>query len=111
MDPAGHYIKLRDKWIKRHKELQGKLWAKHGDVINDFINGTKNFAIGSISGLMLLSSPAVNLLVPPLSLAVEEVELPVNKSVFLVSDLSNIVPKEVRQLTPDEENSVSQKHL
>ncbi|OGH17770.1 MAG: hypothetical protein A2868_01085 [Candidatus Levybacteria bacterium RIFCSPHIGHO2_01_FULL_40_15b] len=102
-----HYERLRDKWIARHRELQEAFWAKHGDVINDFINGTKNFAIGSISGLMLLSSPVANLLAPPQTLAIEEKKLPVDKSVFLVSDLSNILPKEVQPLTQEEEDSVS----
>ncbi len=102
------YKNLRDKWIARHKELQGALWAAHGDAINDFVNNTKNFAIGSISGLMLLSSPTATLLAPPLSLAVEEKNLSIDKSVFLVSDLSNILPKEVRTLTPEEENSAAQ---
>lgn len=111
----GQYKILRDKWIKRHRDLQEKLWVSHGDVISDFVNGTKNFAIGSISGLMLLSSPAANLILPPHSLAVHEEKLPVDpdligvdKNVFLVSDLSNILPKEVRPLTNEEENSVSQ---
>ena len=108
MDTHGHYVKLRDRWIKRHKALQEKLWAFHGDVINDFINGTKNFAIGSISGLMLLSSPAANLIGPINALTVEEQKLPVDKSVFLASDLSNILPKDVRPLTPEEENSAAQ---
>ena len=56
---------------------------------------------------MLLSSPVANLLAPPLSLSVEEKKLPVDKSVFLVSDLSNILPKEVQPLTQEEEDSVS----
>ena len=102
-----HYERLRDKWIARHRELQGALWEKHGDVIHDFINGTKNFAIGSISGLMLLSSPAANLLAPPQALLIEEKKLPVEKDVFLVSDLSNIVPREVRPLKQEEEDSIS----
>lgn len=106
MDPKGHYVKLRNKWIRRHKELQEKFWASHGDVINDFINGTKNFAIGSISGLMLLSSPAASLISPTNTLTAQEQKLPVDKSAFLVSDLLNILPKEVRSLTTEEENSV-----
>ena len=101
------YQRLRDKWIKRHRDLQEKLWAAHGDVISDFISSTKNFAIGSISGLMLLSSPVANLLAPPLSLSVEEKKLPVDKSAFLVSDISNVLPKEVRPLTQEEEDSIS----
>ncbi len=56
---------------------------------------------------MLLSSPVANLLAPPQTLSVEEGKLPVDKSVFLVSDLSNLLPKEVRPLTQEEEDSVS----
>jgi hypothetical protein len=107
MDPKGHYVRLRDKWIKRHKDLQEKLWALHGDVINDFINNTKNFAIGSISGLMLLSSPAASLLGPTNTLTVEEQKLPIEKNAFLVSDLLSVLPKEVRPLKPEEEERVS----
>lgn len=101
------YKKLADKWIAKHRDLQEKLWAKHGDTINDFIYNTKNFAIGSISGLMLLSSPAAALIAPPQQVAVQESKLPVDKSVFLISDLNSIVPKDVRPLTPEEESSIS----
>ena len=107
MDPKGHYIRLRDKWIERHKDLQEKLWVKHGDVINDFVNSTKNFAIGSISGLMLFASPAANLLGPTNALTVKEHKLPVEKNIFLVSDLNNVLPEDVRPLTPEEEDSVT----
>ncbi|OGH16534.1 MAG: hypothetical protein A3C30_05090 [Candidatus Levybacteria bacterium RIFCSPHIGHO2_02_FULL_40_18] len=108
MDSSGHYRKLADKWIKRHRDFQEQLWASHGDAINDFINSTKNFAIGSISGLMLLSSPAANLIGPVSALTVEEQKLPVDKSAFLASDVLSVLPKEVRPLTPEEENSISQ---
>src|SRR5687767_7409656 len=96
------YKKLADKWIAKHKELQSNLWAKHGDVINDFVNNTRNFAIGSVSAVMLLSSPVSALLAPPQSLAVIEHQLPVEKSVFLISDLNKTVPGEMRPLTEDE---------
>jgi len=97
------YHRLRKRWIQKHKDLQESLWEKHGDVINDFISSTRNFAIGSVSGLMLLSSPAVTLVAPPSSLAVHEEKLPVDKNIFLVSDLANILPQEVRPLSSEEE--------
>lgn len=107
------YKQLRDRWINKHRELQEALWAKHGDVIQDFINGTKNFAIGSISGLMLLSSPAAALIGPTNALTVKEEKLPIDpdsigveKNVFLISDLSSVVPREVRPLSSDEEKEV-----
>lgn len=111
------YKKLRDRWIKKHKDLQEAFWARHGDVIHDFINNTRNFAIGSVSGLMLLSSPVVGLLPPTNSLAVEEKKLPVpvdpdsigiEKNVFLIGDLANVLPQEIRTLTRAEENSISE---
>lgn len=101
------YQNLRDKWIAKHKDLQEAFWARHGDVIHEFVTNTKNFAIGSVSALMMLSGPAVNLLAPPHSLAVAETKLPVEKNVFLVADLSSIIPQDVRPLTNEEENSVS----
>ncbi len=100
----GHiYKQLRDKWIAKHKALQESLWAKHGDIIHEFVNNTRNFAIGSVSGLMLLSSPAASLLAPASSLAAQENKLPLAKNVFLISDLASVLPKEVRPLTSDEE--------
>lgn len=102
------YQKLRDKWIKKHKDLQDAFWVRHGDTIHEFIANTRNFAVGSTSALMLLSSPAAGLLAPPHSLAVKENKLSVvDKSVFLVFDLSNIIPRDVRPLTNEEESSVS----
>lgn len=104
------YTKLRDKWVAKHKEIQEGLFAKHGDVINDFVNQTKNFAIGSISGLMLLSSPVVAQL--PATDAVTTVQesqnLPVPKNVFLIGDLSTALPEDVRPLTVDEEKRVGE---
>lgn len=108
MNNKSVYHKLRDRWLQKHKDLQEAFWAKHGDSINDFIYNTKNFAVGSVSGLMLLTSPATALIAPPNSLSVQETNLPVGKNIFLVSDLSKILPDEVRPLTPQEENSVGE---
>lgn len=104
---SGSYEKLSKKWVSKHREFQTAFWEKHGDIVEDFVNGTKNFAIGSVSALMLLSSPVAGYLQPNTLPAVEEQRLPVEKNVFLVSDLSSFLPKEVRALTPDEESSIS----
>ena len=101
------YEKLAARWIKKHKALQEAFWARHGDVIHDFINNTRSLAVGSVSALMLLSSPTSALLSPPQTLAVQESKLPVDKAVFLISDLSNSLPAEVRALTPDEESTIA----
>lgn len=104
-----HYSVLRDKWISKHSELQKKLWEKHGSVIQDFIDDTKQLAIGTLSGIMLVSSPVANLLPVP-HVSAKEAETPINidKSVFLISDLSKMLPTEVRALNPDEENKIGE---
>lgn len=102
------YEKLRDKWIAKHRELQTSLWTKHGNVIHDFVSNTRNFAIGSVSGLMLLTSPVnAALLAPPDSLIVHEENLPVDKSTFLIGDLAQVLPDDVKPLTPEEEDSIA----
>ncbi len=101
------YKKLSGKWIAKHKELQSALYTKHGEVINDFVNNTRNFAIGSVSAVMMLTSPVAGLLSPPQSLAVVQDRVPVTKETFLATDLSGLLPNEVRQLSTDEEASVS----
>lgn len=102
------YSKLRNKWVARHKHIQETLWAKHGDAIHEFVTSTKNFAIGSVSGLMLLTSPInTGFLTPPNSLMVHEENLPVKKSTFMIGDLAKNLPGEVRPLTYDEEATIS----
>lgn len=100
------YERLKEKWLGQHKNLQTALWNKHGETIRDFVDSTRNFALSSASAIMLLSSPAA-LLMPSTSVAVHEVKLPVDKSVFIISDLSNTVPKEMRTLTTQEEATIS----
>lgn len=102
------YKKLSEKWIQKHRSLQEKIWEKHGDVINDFVNNTRNFAISSASALMLLSSPTTGLLPPSTAVTVQEHKLPVDKRVFLISDLGKLLPEQVRELTPEEEQQVGQ---
>lgn len=101
-----HYLTLRDKWISKHSDLQKKLWEKHGSVIQDFIDDTKQLAVGALSGIMLLSSPVANLL-PVSSVSAKEAQIPdLDKSVFLIADLSRILPSEVRPLSNDEERKI-----
>lgn len=106
---SSHYSVLRDKWISKHSELQKKLWEKHGSVIQDFIDDTKQLAIGTLSGIMLVSSPVASLLpVPHVSAKEAEAPISLDKSVFLISDLSKMLPGEVRALNPDEENKIGE---
>jgi len=104
-----HYRHLRDKWIARHRELQGTLWSKHKDSLGWLGNKSKQLAIGSsLGGLLIFGLPQIQPVSTSNSLTFnEQIAQDIDKSVFLISDLYNVLPKEVRHLTFDEEQKIS----
>lgn len=111
MDFSGkpHYRHLKEKWTNQHKKLQQKLWDKHKDSLEWASKNLspKQIALGSLSSLLLLTSPVASSLPSP-HLSSPTQESAISKHGFLVADLSHILPKEMRPLTPDEEEKVSE---
>lgn len=106
MDPRKpHFEKLKEKWTYRHRDFSSKLWEKHRDSLEWLSKNTKQVAATSLAGMILLSSPVRNLLPSPNLLLANEHEN-LDKSVFVVSDLGNLLPKEMRALTEEEEETV-----
>lgn len=105
-----HFEFLKNKWTKRHKKLQEKIWAKHGESLAWFSNNTKHLTAGTaMAGLVLLGNPLhIPLPVPHQLLASENGNQTIDKNIFLVSDLSTLLPDEVRSLTTDEEQKISE---
>src|SRR3990167_1444868 len=100
MVKKNNYAHLRDKWISHHKKLQTSLWEKHGEVL-------RHFTAGSLGGLLLLSSPAmVSLPTPQLLLAEGKIVKDIGKDMFLVTDLSHLLPEDVRPLTLVQEEKI-----
>lgn len=107
---TNHYSHLKDKWSKKHESLKTTLWQKHKNSL-DWISknfSPKHLAMGSLASLFLLASPGTHKLPDPHLLAdasqpVQEID----KSVFVVSDLANVLPSEVRPLTTDEEKNAT----
>lgn len=114
MDFSGrpHYQNLKEKWTKRHKKLQQKLWEKHKSSL-EWVSknlAPTQLALGSLSSLLLLTAPAAPVLPSP-HLSLPAQESTVSKHGFLIWDLSHILPKEMRPLTSDEEEKVSEVFL
>lgn len=104
-----HYAHLKQKWTAHHKKLQKKLWRKHKDSLNWLLDNSKQLAVGSLGSLMLLTTPsAIALSSPHALISSAQITKNIEKSVFLVSDLSNLLPKEVQPLTPQEEELIVQ---
>ncbi len=103
-----HYQHLRDRWRARHQDLQKKLWDKHKESLDWLSNNYRKLVAGSLGGLMLLTghnaNPSISL---PLASAAESPMQKVDKQVFLISDLTKVLPHDVRPLENSEEQKVS----
>lgn len=106
MPKTSAYQRLNDKWIKRHRKLSENLWNKHKDSLSFLKEKSKQLAIGSVASLMLLTIPVK----PTINLAQAQSYQTVNEigsQNFLISDLSSVIPKEMRELTTTEEKKIS----
>lgn len=100
------YKFLRDKWIKKHKDIQEKIVTKHRESFEWLTENSKQFAVGSLGGLMLLTS-ALHKSPPQQEIIVAGQEAQkIDNKVFLLADLANEVPDEVRPLTDAEETRI-----
>lgn len=103
-----HYQYLVKKWTQRHRDLQDKIFTDHGDSFKWLQENSKQFVIGSLAGIMLLTSPILDKIPQSFSSASAQAIETIDKKVFLSYDLRKVLPSEVRALTPDEEKDVSQ---
>lgn len=103
-----HYQHLRDRWRARHQDLQRKLWSKHRESLDWLSNNYRQLVAGSLGGLMLVTGQAANPF-PTFTLAKssESGVQKVDKKIFLVSDLSKVLPNPVRPLDDNEEQKIS----
>lgn len=108
MVTRSHYKHLSEKWRKKHQELQRQLWSKHKKSLEWLSRNSRQLVAGSLGGLMLLSSQNVDLPSLPQTASAQEVPHKIEKRTFLISDLSGILPKEMRALTGEEEQKISE---
>ncbi|MBI4089659.1 MAG: hypothetical protein HY424_03035 [Candidatus Levybacteria bacterium] len=109
MPKNSHYQHLRKKWKARHQHLQRKLWSKHRESLDWLSNNYRQLVAGSLGGLMLLTGQATNpkSLLPQTN-ASESKAQAIDKKVFLISDLANILPHTVRELDREEEQKIAE---
>lgn len=102
------YHNLKNKWVKRHGVIKENLLTTHKDSLDWLVANLPakhHLAAGSLSGLLLLapqiSSPSA------VTTAPKEQVLEVPKKVFLIKDLSSLLPNEIRSLSLDEEGKIT----
>ena len=102
-----HYEHLKNKWTDLHRNTSRNLWDKHGHALRHAAHKTKNLAVGTAGSLMMLMTPMPALVGLPSAIPeTDDYAQEINHNVFLISELSQVLPKEVRELTPDEEKKV-----
>ena len=104
---SAHYQKLLEKWTKKHEGLQREIFEKHKDAFEWLENSSKQLAVGSIAGIFMLTNPIVPQIPASFSANLSQ-EQAVDKRVFLIYDLKNVLPSDVRPLTLEEEAKVSE---
>ncbi len=96
-----HYEHLRKKWTARHITARDNFWASHGDSL-------KHFALGSLGGLMLLSSPVGQIVPSNLIVSRDDAIKNFDMNVLLAQSISEKLPKEVRLLEDSEEQEITE---
>lgn len=99
-----HYQHLKKRWTRRHKRIQATFAKKHKDVVEWINKNPKQFAIGSLSGLLLLTAPTTPLLASDTT--AQKVE--VDKKFVLSGELNSVLPDQVHPLISDEEEKIGQ---
>jgi hypothetical protein len=98
-----NYEYLRDRWTNQHRKLQGELVKKHHSSFDWLSKNSKHLALGSLASMTILTSPISK--GPAGPQATQTAQL--NPNAFITSDLSKLLPPDVRPLTPTEEASIS----
>lgn len=105
-----HFHHLKHKWITKHRDLQKSLWEKHKDALQWAAEtfSPKHLVTGSLAGLLLLSAPTHVALPLPNILAHEKPYQDIDDSVFMITDLAGTLPDTVQELSPEQEQRVSE---
>ncbi len=107
MKTNNNYKFLADKWTTRHQDLQKQIVKKHKKSFEWLANNSKQLAVGSLSGLLLLTHPIQSPADQAIKVASEQAQSIDNKT-FLIADLSTSVPEEMRPLTTEEELKIGE---
>ncbi len=100
---------LLEKWGSKNEELKENLLKKHSESLSWVKNNSRNLAIGSLGGLLMLASLGpTSSVINHKTFAQEEPHKKIDQKAFLISDLANVLPKEVGSMNPAAESKVQE---
>ena len=102
-----HYESLKNKLQTRHATLQDKIWQKHGEAMDWLSTYAQELAVGSVGGVMLLTSPIAGYLPSGQANASSDIKVVhIDPITSLRADLGKVLPSDVQPLTTDQETQV-----
>lgn len=105
MGDSSTFQKLKKSFSERHEALRQQVSEKHKEALSLLKTFPTQVGAGVMGGVMLLGG---NLSALPVYPHPSVKEKPINPSAFVIADLQSVVPDEVRELTPEEEKTISQ---
>ncbi|MCL5435377.1 MAG: hypothetical protein M1405_03240 [Patescibacteria group bacterium] len=103
-----HYGYLRKQWTKKHRQLQKEIFDKHKDSFEWLANNSRQLTVGTLAGIFLLTSPIIPKIQTAFSSNVAAANKTIDKGTFVIYDLKNVLPQNVRPLTQQEEKNVAE---
>ncbi len=101
------YELLKNSWVKKHKNLQKEIFDKHKDSFEWLVNNSRQLTLGTLAGVFLLTSPIIPKIQTAFSSGDVVANKTIDKGIFVIHDLKNVLPQDVRPLTrQEEENAV-----
>lgn len=105
MGASRQFVLLKDQWQKRQHNLEHRLWANHGDVLETIKTFPQHLLVGSLASLLMFVAH------PHLS-AAQNTPIPENKIEVghtqeqLVAELSAILPETVEPLSVEQDSKI-----
>ncbi len=108
MHSSTHFLKLKSRWIKRHKQIQKQLLTQHKKVVKWVDHTSKHIAVGSMTGLLMLAHPVNATIISHQFVPPSPQEDPqAHTKEELVRRLADLLPEKVQELGIDQEISIA----
>ncbi len=104
---ATSYDSLKDKWVDKNRAIQKSLWERHFDALSYAQSKIKHSTVSTIGAFLLLVTPISAAPHPQETNVSQNATLgAIAKNVFIISDLSHVLPSTVSPLSQSQENEV-----
>lgn len=103
-----NYLELKNKLESRNKSLKKQLLKKHKDAFEWTQNNIKQLAAGAFGSILLLTSPAIQLLEKPDQVTVYDSRFAdISQRMFVINDIKPYLPDTVGPLIPMQEEKIA----